>query len=121
MVLEHLVGARREAAAPYETFAKALRLGELPNTYVKVPGLGEISKRPSVLRRQFRFDETPPFIEMVYEAFGPRRMMWGSDYPHDEGTFPNSREVIERTFKDIPEDEKWKIVGGNAARVYHLD
>jgi predicted TIM-barrel fold metal-dependent hydrolase len=47
-------------------------------------------------------------------------LMWGNDYPHDEGTFPNSREVIERTFKDIPEDEKWKIVGGNAARVYRF-
>ena len=44
--------------------------------------------------------------------------MWGSDYPHDEGTFPHSREVIERIFKDIPEEEKMKIVGGNAARLY---
>lgn len=45
-------------------------------------------------------------------------LMWGSDYPHDEGTFPHSREVIERTFKDIPEDEKRKIVGENAAKLY---
>lgn len=45
-------------------------------------------------------------------------LMWGSDYPHDEGTFPHSREVIERIFRDIPEDEKRKIVGENAARLY---
>ena len=45
-------------------------------------------------------------------------LMWGSDYPHDEGTFPNSCEVIERTFKDIPEDETRKIVGENAAKLY---
>ena len=44
--------------------------------------------------------------------------MWGSDYPHDEGTFPHSREVIERTFKDVPEDEKRMIVGENAAKLY---
>ncbi len=45
-------------------------------------------------------------------------LMWGSDYPHDEGTYPYSREVIARIFKDIPEDETRKIVGGNAARLY---
>ena len=45
-------------------------------------------------------------------------MMWGSDYPHDEGAFPHSRGVIEETFSDIPEDEKRKIVGENAARRY---
>jgi len=44
--------------------------------------------------------------------------MWGSDYPHDEGTFPHSQEVIERTFKDVSEEDKRKIVCGNAARLY---
>ena len=51
---------------------------------------------------------------------GVEGLMWGSDYPHDEGTFPHSREVIERTFADIPDDETRKIVGGNAARLYHF-
>ena len=45
-------------------------------------------------------------------------MMWGSDYPHDEGTFPHSKEVIEETFKDITEEEKRKIVCDNAASLY---
>ena len=44
--------------------------------------------------------------------------MWGSDYPHDEGTFPHSREVIDRTFSELPEEETRKIVGENAARLY---
>ena len=52
------------------------------------------------------------------DVTGVETLLWGSDYPHDEGTFPHSREVIERTFKDIPEDEKRLIVGGNAERVY---
>ena len=45
-------------------------------------------------------------------------LMWGSDYPHDEGTFPHSREVIARTFGDLPEAETRKIVGENAAKLY---
>ena len=55
---------------------------------------------------------------MTRYVIGVENLMWGSDYPHDEGTFPHSREVIERTFKDVPEDEKRKIVGENAARLY---
>ena len=55
---------------------------------------------------------------LTRDITGSDCLMWGSDYPHDEGTFPHSREVIERIFKDIPEDEKRKIVAGNAARLY---
>ncbi len=47
-------------------------------------------------------------------------LMWGSDYPHDEGTFPHSREVVARIFKDISEEETRKIAGENAARLYNL-
>ena len=49
---------------------------------------------------------------------GVDSLMWGSDYPHDEGTFPHSQEVIEKTFKDIPEEDKRKIVYENAAKLY---
>ena len=55
---------------------------------------------------------------MTRYVIGVENLMWGSDYPHDEGTFPHSREVIERTFEGIPEDEKLKIVGENAAKLY---
>ena len=55
---------------------------------------------------------------MTRHVIGVENLMWGSDYPHDEGTFPHSREVIERTFEGIPEDEKRKIVGENAAKLY---
>ena len=55
---------------------------------------------------------------MTREFTGVDSLMWGSDYPHDEGTFPHSQEVIERTFKDVSEEDKRKIVCGNAARLY---
>ena len=55
---------------------------------------------------------------MTRHVIGVENLMRGSDYPHDEGTFPHSREVIERTFEGIPEDEKRKIVGENAAKLY---
>jgi predicted TIM-barrel fold metal-dependent hydrolase len=47
--------------------------------------------------------------------------MWGSDYPHSESTFPQSRKILAEILAGVPEDEQAKIVGGNAARVYHFD
>ena len=51
---------------------------------------------------------------------GVDNLMWGADYPHTEGTFPRSREILAEILAECTEEEKAKIVGGNAARVYHL-
>jgi predicted TIM-barrel fold metal-dependent hydrolase len=55
------------------------------------------------------------------DAIGVDNMMWGSDYPHSESTFPQSRKILAEILAGVPEDEQAKIVGGNAARVYHFD
>ena len=55
------------------------------------------------------------------EIIGVDNLMWGSDYPHVETTFPRSRQILEEVLADCTEEEKAKIVGGNAARVYNLN
>lgn len=52
---------------------------------------------------------------------GTHKIMWGSDYPHDEGTHPYSREALRRTFIDFTDDEKRAMFGGNAASLYGFD
>ena len=47
--------------------------------------------------------------------------MWGSDYPHDEGTFPYTTEALRTAFAGMPYQEVAAMVGGNAARVYGFD
>ena len=54
------------------------------------------------------------------EHVGVENIMWSSDYPHTVSTWPHSREVVERDFKGVPEDEKRLIVRGNVARLYGL-
>ncbi len=48
-------------------------------------------------------------------------MMWGNDYPHDEGTFPNSRRPIEEIRAALAPDKAHHVLCGHAARLYGFD
>jgi predicted TIM-barrel fold metal-dependent hydrolase len=52
---------------------------------------------------------------------GIENMLWGSDYPHYEGSWPNSRKVIHEALHGAPEPEIRAILGENAARLYGFD
>ena len=52
---------------------------------------------------------------------GLDKLMWGTDYPHLEGTWPNTMDALRKTFGDYPEEEVRTILGGNAAEVYGFD
>jgi predicted TIM-barrel fold metal-dependent hydrolase len=55
------------------------------------------------------------------DVIGVDNLMWGSDYPHSESTFPQSRKILGDILAGVPEDEQAKIVGANTARVYGFD
>ena len=52
---------------------------------------------------------------------GVENLLWGSDYPHAESTFPKSREILEEIFRGVPDEEKVLIAGENTARLYGFD
>jgi hypothetical protein len=51
---------------------------------------------------------------------GGRNILWSSDFPHSETTFPNSLESIEEEFAGIPEDDVREMVGGRAAKLFQF-
>ncbi|MDJ0344844.1 amidohydrolase family protein [Streptomyces sp. H10-C2] len=55
------------------------------------------------------------------DRIGLEKIMWGSDYPHDEGTYPYTREGLRIAYAGLPTDEIAAMAGGNAARVYGFD
>ena len=95
------------------------------------------SQRPSTGgRRKFRDGLLPSdyfhrnvFLSFQEDALGIRdrhiigaeNILWGSDYPHPECTFPRSQQILREILADCTEEEKAKIVGGNTARIYHFD
>lgn len=52
---------------------------------------------------------------------GVASLMWGSDYPHPEGTWPNTAARLADSFVGVPEDEIAAILGGNAVEFYGFD
>ena len=57
----------------------------------------------------------------VRHTIGVDKLMWGSDYPHDEGSYPETTRAIRRAFRDVDHDETAAMLGGNAARLYGFD
>jgi hypothetical protein len=55
------------------------------------------------------------------DIIGIDRFMWGSDYPHDEGTYPFTREHLRQIFHDVDEATMRKILAENVAKLYDFD
>lgn len=58
-------------------------------------------------------------LRLRYEI-GVDKIMWGNDFPHSAGDWPNSRRVIDEMCAGVPDDEKKKILSANAADFFHL-
>jgi uncharacterized protein len=65
----------------------------------------------------FQFD---PIGTKLYEDIGVETLMWGSDYPHTDGVWPESSKYIEEQFAGLPADVVYKITCENAAKFYGL-
>ncbi len=58
---------------------------------------------------------------LAMKSIGMDRVMWGSDYPHDEGTGPFSREHLRQVWSDESPERLRQILGENAAALYGFD
>jgi predicted TIM-barrel fold metal-dependent hydrolase len=56
-----------------------------------------------------------------YYKIGIDRIMWGTDYPHPEGTWPATRDKMRLSLGGLPEADIQKMLAGNALKVYDLD
>jgi predicted TIM-barrel fold metal-dependent hydrolase len=89
-------------------FAVRPRLPMMPSEYWKRQGYAT-------------FGDDPMGIDTMKYFGGADHLLWGNDYPHHEGTWPHSAEVIERTMGHLSEDERRRILGLNAAELYGFD
>ncbi|WP_255950609.1 amidohydrolase family protein [Streptomyces odontomachi] len=57
----------------------------------------------------------------IRDQIGIDKILWGSDYPHLEATYPYSKAAMQTALKDVPVAEAEQILAGNAARMYGFD
>ena len=85
--------------------------------------LKPLSKAPSAYFREhfywgFIYDRVG--VRLRYEI-GVDKVLWGNDFPHSAGDWPNSKRVIDDIFSGVPEDEKHKMLVDNAVNFFHLN
>ncbi|WP_405877884.1 amidohydrolase family protein [Streptomyces sp. NBC_01136] len=116
-VLDHL-GKPPIATGALEPWATAVRaLAALPNTVGKLSGLvteADLAK--------WSVDELRPYADTVLDAFGPGRLMFGSDWPVCTlaATYGQVVGTMEELTGGLGGGERDDVFGGTAARVYRL-
>jgi len=88
-------------------------------------GRRKLSRKPSeIIAQQVKaaFSHDRAAVENR-SVLGHQTLMFATDYPHLEGSFPYSREVIAENFRDIDisESEKADILGLTAAKLFKID
>lgn len=115
-----------------------LRIGLIESGVGWIPWAAEYMDRTWFMQRHWtecaiKHSPSHYFDQNVYASFisdrigvklrhkpGGKNIMWSSDYPHSETTFPHSHQVIADNFKDVPEAERDWIVAGCAKKFYGL-
>ena len=69
-------------------------------------------------RQCFATYQSDPIGIRLLDILGEDNVMWGSDFPHPDGVWPDSQAFIERELGDVPAATRKKIVCDNAARLY---
>jgi L-fuconolactonase len=74
------------------------------------------------VRRGWKRDDFTPYLDVVLEAFGPERLMFGSDWPVCTlaAGYPDTIGIVREFLAPLAEAEREAIEGGNAARFYSL-
>jgi L-fuconolactonase len=116
-VLDHIA---KPAIKKKESAGWAEQIKELaaaPNVMCKLSGL--ITEADW---KHWRPDGFKPYLDVVFEAFGCDRLMFGSDWPVCllAGSYQRVKQLVEDYVRDRAETEKENIFGGNAIRFYRL-
>ncbi len=92
------------------------RLATCPNVYCKVSGM------ITEAGESWAASDFTPYLDVVFEAFGTDRLMFGSDWPVCllAGSYGQTAEVVREYVEKLSATEQAAVMGGNAARFYNL-
>ena len=85
-----------------------------PNTWCKLSGL------VTEASPEWTAEDLQPYVEHLLAAFGPERLIWGSDWPvvNLAGGYDRWRETALELLSSLTESDRAAVLGGNGTRVY---
>jgi len=110
VIIDHLSRMAQGTAAEYE---EVLKLGQLPQVYMKFSGLSYSSKVPPP------HADLAPAIRRIFGAFTADRIIWGG-LGMTAQEYQAQRSAFDQLFAFASESQRAKIRGGNAVRLYQL-
>jgi L-fuconolactonase len=113
-VLDHL-GKPPVASGELEPWAAGMRsLAAEPNVACKLSGLQTIASP------DWTYAELAPYIDVALEAFGPGRLIFGSDWPvsAQAASYPRVCEVAQIACSGLSDPERSAVLAGNARAIY---
>jgi len=116
----------RQQAAILDAMVPSMKSSAGNRTYGVFGGssVDELTLKPSgYIKRNCYFGASglSPYESSAVDYLGVDHILWGNDYPHEEGTAPDSKLAIRWALHGRQEEECRKILGGNAARLYGFD
>lgn len=116
-VIDHMAKPEIQAKKEANWAATMREIAANPNVYCKVSGLVTETDW-----HRWKKEDFWPYLDVVFDAFGPDRLMFGSDWPVCllAASYGQVLEIIKEYVQGYPADVKEKIFGGNAARFYRL-
>ena len=99
-------------------WAKQIRtIAESRNVFCKVSGMVTEADWKNWHVSDFR-----PYLDVVFEAFGPDRIMFGSDWPVClvAASYDQVKKLVAQYVKHLPDEQQQKILGSNAISFYGL-
>ena len=116
LVIDHLAKPPIRAAG-WDRWRRELEAAaRRPNVVAKLSGLD------TAAGQAWTMDEIRPSVDIAIEAFGPGRLLFGSDWPVclQVSTYGEVVDATERWLSELSPDERAAVLGGNAERVYRL-
>jgi L-fuconolactonase len=111
----HMAGVRAGEPPPQPRLAEVLRSAAVSNIFVKLSGFHYVS----AVSWEYPYADCAPVVQQLYEAFGPDRLCWGSDYPvvRKAMTYQQALEAFRRHCPFVPAEHKERILGGTLHRL----
>ena len=117
IVVDHLAKPAI-AAGEVDGWARLIkRVAESSNVSCKISGMVTEARWPG-----WQYEDFVPYLDVVVNAFGTKRVMYGSDWPVClvAASYNEQFSIIKRYLENFSASEKEAILGGNAKRFYNL-